>query len=68
MAQKVILRHPGGILVFETDNFNLMQDFINWIIQCNHFYEYDKENNIFFFTQSKFTSMCNIKWKKLCYS
>lgn len=64
-TQTIMLRHPNGVLRFETDEIDIMKIFISWIITANHFSEYDEENNIFTFPHSKFTSTCFIKWQKL---
>lgn len=64
-TQKIILRHPGGVLKFETDRIDIMQNFISWIITVNHFSEYDEKNGIFTFPHSKFTATCFVKWQKL---
>ena len=65
MTKQIILRDPNGVLRLETDNIDVMQNFINWIIKCNHFSEYDEENGIFTFSHSKFLSICFIKSNKI---
>ncbi len=66
MEKRIILRYPEGVVMFETDNTNLAQCFINWIIKHKHYTDYNENTNTFTFPHMNYVSACNVKWTKLC--
>lgn len=68
MTKQVVLRYPDGEDMLTTDKIGVMQDFITWIIACNHFSDHSHNadtGDIFIFPKSTYGIVCRIKWKRL---
>ena len=66
--EQITLRHPDGENKIETNNPVLLKRLIDWIKEYPHFSNFDETNRIVTFSDKKFVSQCNIKWRLLCSS